>query len=140
MFFVASFTELKREQKELVNLTQDMNDELEGRNIKLKPVLWKYMDSSMRAERKEDEYLVKLRECIICIVLFWQILGGYTVEKLDVATEEMRSGRCPKEVHVLFKEPAENTSEKLISFKKTSTAIIKSIQILSIMLNLCVNR
>ncbi len=72
----------------------------------------------MRAERKEDEYLVTLRECEICIVLFWQILGEYTVEELDVAIKEMRSRGCPKEVHVLFKEPAPNASEELISFKE----------------------
>ena len=116
--FIASSAELKRERMELVDLMQDMNDDLEGRKIKLKPVLWEYMDSSMRAERKEDEYLVKLRECEICIVLFWQVLGEYTVEELDVAIKEMRAGRCPKEVHIFFKEPAENPSEELISFKE----------------------
>lgn len=116
--FVASSAELKRERMELVDLMQDMNDDLEGQNFKLKLVLWEYMDSSMRAERKEDEYLVKLRECEICIVLFWQILGEYTVEELDVAVKEMRSGRCPKEVHVLFKAPAPNASDELISSKE----------------------
>ena len=116
--FIASSSELKRERIELVDLMQDMNDDLEGRNIKLKPILWEYMDSSMRAERKEDEYLIKLRESEICIVLFWQILGEYTVEELDVAIGEMQAGKCPKEVHVLFKEPAENAAEELISFKK----------------------
>ena len=116
--FIASSAELKRERMELVDLMQDLNDDLEGRNIKLKPVLWEYLDSSMRAERKEDEYLVKLRECEICIVLFWQILGEYTVEELDVAIKEMRLGGCPKEVHVLFKAPAPNASDELISFKE----------------------
>lgn len=116
--FIASSAELKRERMELVDLMHDMNNNLEEQNIKLKPVLWEYMDSSMRVERKEDEYLVKLRECEICIVLFWQILGEYTVEELDVAVNEMRAGRYPKEVHVLFKEPAENASEELISFQE----------------------
>lgn len=116
--FIASSAELKRERMEIVDLMQDMNDNFEGLNIKLKPVLWEYMDSSMGTERKEDEYLAKLRECDICIVLFWQILGEYTVEELDVAIKEMRSGRCPKEVHVFFKEPAQNASEDLVSFKE----------------------
>lgn len=117
-FFIASSAELKRERMELVDMIQDMNDELETKNIKIKPVLWEYMDSSMRAERKEDEYLAKLRDCEICIVLFWQILGEYTVEELDVAIKEMRLGRYPKDVHVLFKEAAGNPSEEFISFKK----------------------
>ena len=116
--FIASSAELKSERMELVDLMQDLNDELETKGVNFKPVLWEYMDSSMRAGRKEDEYLVKLRECEICIVLFWQILGEYTVEELDVAVKEMRSGRCPKEVHVLFKAPAPNASDELISFKE----------------------
>ena len=102
---------------ELVDLMQDMNEDIKGRDIKFKPVLWEYMDSSMRAARKEDEYLEKLRESEICIVLFWQTLGEYTVEELNVAADEMKNGRFPKEVHVLFKEPAENASKELISFK-----------------------
>lgn len=116
--FIVSSAELKRERMELVDLMQDLNETLVEHSIKLKPELWEYMDSSMRAERKEDEYLVKLRECEICIVLFWKIRGEYSVEELDVATEEMRAGRCPKEVYVFFKEPAENASEELILFKK----------------------
>ena len=116
--FIASSAELKKERMELVDLMQDMNDDLERQNFKLKPVLWEYMDSSMRAERKEDEYLAKLRECEVCIVLFWQILGEYTVEELDVAVKEMRSGRFPTEVHAFFKEPAQSASNELISFKE----------------------
>ena len=116
--FIASSSELKTERMELVDLMQDMNDELEGRDIKLKPVLWEYMDSSMRAGRKEDEYLVKLRECEICIVLFWRTSGEYTVEELDVAVAEMQAGRLPKKVFILFKELADDISEELASFKK----------------------
>ena len=116
--FIASSAELKSERMELVDLMQDLNDELETKGVKFKPVLWEYMDSSMRAGRKEDEYLVKLRECEICIVLFWRTLGEYTVEELDVAVAEMQAGRYPKEVHVFFKEPAENASEELVSFKE----------------------
>lgn len=116
--FIASSSELKSERIELVDLMLDLNDEFEEVGIKITPVLWEYMDSSMRAERKEDEYLVKLRESEICIVLFWQILGEYTVEELDVAIEEMRAGRCPKKVHVFFKEPVENASEELASFRE----------------------
>ena len=115
--FFASSSELKRERMELVDLIQDMNEDLERRDIKFKPVLWEYMDSSMRAARKEDEYLEKLRESEVCIVLFWKTIGEYTVEELNVAVLEMKNGRFPKEVHVLFKEPAENASEELISFK-----------------------
>jgi len=115
--FIASSSELKRERMELVDLIQDLNREFKKRDIKLKPVLWEYMDSSMRAERKEDEYLVRLRESDICIVLFWQILGEYTEEELDVAVAEKAAGRKPQTVHVLLKEPADNITPQLVPFK-----------------------
>ena len=116
--FIASSAELKSERMELVDLMQDLNDELETKGVKFKPVLWEYMDSSMRAGRKEDEYLVKLRECEICIVLFWRTLGEYTVEELDVAVAEMQARRLPKRVFVFFKEPVDDISEELVFFKK----------------------
>lgn len=125
--FIASSSELKRERMELVDLIQDLNREFKKRDIKLKPVLWEYMDSSMRAERKEDEYLVRLRESDICIVLFWQILGEYTEEELDVAVAEKNAGRKPQTVYVLFKEPADNITPELVPFKADFAARYPSI-------------
>ena len=125
--FVASSAELKLERMELVDLMQDLNEVYEEKSIKLKPVLWEYMDSSMRAERKEDEYLVELCKCEICIVMFWQTIGEYTVEELDVAVKEMRAGRNPKQVYLLFKENNDNISEELELFKSSFNSKYKQI-------------
>lgn len=117
--FIASSSELKRERKELVDLMMDLNQEPsnKAKGFKLEPVLWEYMDSSMRAQRKEDEYLAELRKCEICIVLFWNILGEYTLEELDVAVQEMNAGNYPQKVFVFFKEPAPTISEGLADLK-----------------------
>lgn len=64
---------------ELVDLIQDLNDELEDIHIKIRPILWEYIDSSMGEIRKEDKYLKRLKECDICLVLFWRTLGEYYV-------------------------------------------------------------
>ena len=116
--FIASSAELQHERRELVDLLLDLNDELEGQDIKFKPILWEYMDSSMRTGRKEDEYLEKLRECEKCLVLFWRTLGEYTEEEFNVAVAEMQAGRLPQQVHVLLKEPAKEISEELCLFKQ----------------------
>lgn len=117
--FIASSSELKRERMELVDLMQDLNRAVfRAQGIKLKPVLWEYMDSSMRAERKEDEYLVRLRECEVCIALFWRILGEYTEEELDVSVSEQLAGRMPKRVYVLFKEPCDGILDGLAMMKQ----------------------
>jgi len=116
--FIASSSELKKERDELVDLLLDLNDELEEQGIKFKSELWEFMDSSMRAGRKEDEYLEKLRQCEICLVLFWRTLGEYTKEELDVAVEEMMAGRLPRRVYVLFKMPDDGISKELYNFKQ----------------------
>ena len=117
--FIASSAELKRERMVCVDLLMDMNQEPENkaRSVKYEPVLWEYMDSSMTAKRKEDEYLDELRKSDVCIVLFWKTLGEYTVEELDVAVAEMQAGRKPRHVYVLFKEPAEDMTDELRDFK-----------------------
>lgn len=125
--FMASSAELKLERLELVDLLQDLSEETEERGIRLKPVLWEFMDSSMRAERKEDEYLERLRQCEICLVLFWRTLGEYTVEELDVAVAEMQAGRNPKQVLLLFKEPADGISPELLVFKEKRSKIYPNI-------------
>lgn len=116
--FIASSSELKSERNELSDLFLDLNDILEERGIKLRSVQWEFKDSSMGEKRKEDEYLEELRLCDICIVLFWNILGEYTVEEMNVAVKELNVGRLPKRVVVLYKEPAEDISEELKIFKK----------------------
>ena len=117
--FIASSSELKQERMGLVDLLQDLNDEVEERGTRFKPVLWEYMDSSMGAKRKEEEYLEELRLCEICLVLFWRTLGEYTVEELDVAVAEMQAGRSLKRVYVLFKDPCNDISKELVVFKES---------------------
>lgn len=116
--FVASSSELKQERMELVDLFQDMNDEYREQGIKWKPVLWEYMDSSMRSKRKEDEYLEQLRGCEVCIVLFWRTIGEYTMEELDVANTEMLLGRRPRKIHIFFKELEDGASVEAVDLIK----------------------
>lgn len=115
--FIASSAELKRERLELVDLLLDLNIELKAKDVKWKPELWEFMDSSMQEGRKEDEYLEKLKKCEVCVAIFWKALGQYTVEELDVAVAEVKAGRLPKQVYVWFKEPSDGISPELSDFK-----------------------
>lgn len=112
--FIASSAELNHERMELIDLLLD----LENQGIKYRSVVWEFMDSSMGAGRKEDEYLDRLKECETCIVLFWRTLGEYTVEELEVAASERKEGRSPRRVLVLFKEPSDGITPELVTFKE----------------------
>ena len=128
--FIASSSELKQERYELVDLLADLNqDTFEQQGMKCKPEIWEFWDSSMREERKEEEYLQRLRICDICLVLFWRTLGEYTLEELNVAIDEMRAGRLPKAVFVLYKEPDDSISEELAQFKERFAERHKSIPV-----------
>lgn len=126
--FIASSAEMKQERMELVDMLHDLNDEVENQGLRFKPVLWEYMDSSMGEKRKEDEYLERLRQCEICLVLFWRTLGEYTKEELEVAVEEMTAGRLPKKVYVLYKMPDDGMSQELYLFKQGYSRFYPAIQ------------
>ena len=77
----------------------------------LLPVKWEFLDASMGEEHKQEEYNRAIRECDLCVVMFWQKFGTYTDTELQVADAEQRAGRLPKKVYVFFKEPGDYTAE-----------------------------
>ncbi len=116
--FIASSAELRKERDELTDLFLDLNQEsFYAKGIQLHAERWEYADSSMRTERKEDEYLNRLRTCDISITMFWNTLGEYTVEELDVAEAEKNAGRIPKTNYVFFKNPENSISPELADFQ-----------------------
>lgn len=92
--FIASSAEMRPERLELNDMLMDMD---------CHAVVWESMDSALRAERKEDEYLRRLRECEVCITMFWRALGQYTEEELRVALAEQQAGRLPRHNFVMLK-------------------------------------
>ena len=116
--FIASSSEMRTERLELIDLLVDLNDIYENSNIRYEPVIWEYMDSSMRETRKEDDYLKEMVKCQICIVMFWRTLGEYTVEEFEVALKEMQANKNIKAVYLLFKEPDEEITPELSEFKR----------------------
>ncbi len=115
--FIASSSEMKTERLELIDLLVDLNDEYENEGIKFEPVVWEFMDSSMRESRKEDDYLREMVKCQIVIVMFWRTLGEYTLEEFEVAIKEMQANKEIKAVYVLIKEPYDWITEDLTMFK-----------------------
>ena len=116
--FIASSSEMRRERLELIDLIVDLNDKYEDADIRFEPVIWEYMDSSMRVTRKEDDYLKEMVKCQICIVMYWRTLGEYTVEEFEVALKEMQANKDIKAVYLLFKEPDDEITAELSEFKR----------------------
>ena len=97
--FIASSSELKSERLELIDLFLDM----ETNDMQYRAVVWEFMDPALREKRKEDEYLAKLKQCEVCITMFWNTLGQYTVEELKLAPKEQEEGHLPEQNFILIK-------------------------------------
>ena len=109
--FLASSEELKPERLELADLVEHLNNVLEKQDITVRLVKWEYLDSSMGPQHKQEDYNDKLRECDICLVLYWTKFGMYTKTELDTAYGELCAGRNPHKIYIYFKDGSDITEE-----------------------------
>lgn len=114
--FLASSKELEKERLVFADLVGHLNNALESRDITISLVKWEYIDASMGPEHKQEEYNEQLRDCDLCIVLYWTTFGKWTKMELDTAYEEKCAGRNPKKLYVYFKD-GEQISEDLQKFR-----------------------
>ena len=103
--FLASSEELQEERTVMEALFNRLNKLFKGRGLELDLEIWEYLDASMTDKRKQDEYNDVLKQCDICIVLFWRKFGCYTGEELDTAYQRMRQKEKPYKIYVFFKNP-----------------------------------
>lgn len=109
--FLASSEELRIERNEFSDLILQLNDLFERRSIRLRLVRWEHLDSSMGVEHKQHEYNDRLRECELCLVLYWTRFGEYTHSELETAYSELKAGRNPRKLYVFFKDTDQITPE-----------------------------
>lgn len=118
--FVASSNELEKERQELAKLANSLNNVLEPLNTHVIMVEWEDLDASMGVVHKQEEYNTKLRECEMCIVLYWSKFGIWTKQELDIAYSELRAGNNPKKLYVYFKNGGDKTpTPELTEFRES---------------------
>jgi len=118
--FIASSNELEKERLLMASLANDLSTKLEKVGIQVIAVEWENLDASMGAPHKQEEYNEKLRECDMCMVLYWTKFGMYTKTELDTAYNEKIAGKNPQKLWVYFKEnddPSKQQTEELKEFR-----------------------
>lgn len=118
--FIASSNELEKERLLMASLANELSTRLEKVGIQVIAVEWESLDASMGEDHKQEEYNEKLRECDMCMVLYWTKFGMYTKTELDTAYKEKIEGKNPQKVWVYFKEiddPSNMPTEKLKKFR-----------------------
>lgn len=114
--FLASSEELKEERKELADIVANLNHILSKQGVFVDLVKWEYLDASMGAAHKQEDYNAELRDCEMCIVLYWTRFGMYTKTELETAYTELKEGRNPRKLYVYFKE-SDVISDDLRTFR-----------------------
>lgn len=118
--FIASSNELEKERLLMASLANELSTRLEKVGIQVIAVEWESLDASMGEDHKQEEYNEKLRECDMCMVLYWTKFGMYTKTELDTAYHEKIAGKNPQKVWVYFKEkesPDKQPTEELKEFR-----------------------
>lgn len=115
--FVASSDELKAERMELADMVGQLNYTLNKMDMNILLVKWEYLDASMNPKHKQEEYNDELRECEICMVLYWTKFGMYTKAELDTAYGALKGGRNPRKLYVYFKDSDAEMTPELRAFR-----------------------
>lgn len=114
--FLASSDELKPERLLIAELITKLNFIWAEYDISIRLVKWEYLDSSMGAQHKQEDYNDYLRQCDMCVVMYWTKFGMYTEIELETAYQLLNSDSCLKHMYVIFKDGG-NMTDGLKSFR-----------------------
>ena len=115
--FIASSDELTEERRALADMVGQLNYSLNKIGLNILLVKWEYLDASMGPLHKQEEYNRELKECEICMVLYWTKFGMYTKAELDTAYNELIAGRNPHKLYVYFKDSEQPLTPELKEFQ-----------------------
>ena len=115
--FVASSDELSVERTALDTMVGHLNYSLNKIGMNIILVKWEFLDASMGPLHKQEEYNRELKECEICMVLYWTKFGMYTKAELDTAYSELIAGRNPHKLYVYFKDSEQPLTPELKEFQ-----------------------
>ena len=107
--FLASSEELKPERLVIAELVTKLNYVWAEYDVSIRLVKWEYLDSSMGAQHKQEDYNDHLRQCDMCVVLYWTKFGMYTEIELETAFNLYNSDSGLSKMSVFFKEGGKMT-------------------------------
>ena len=109
---IAASEELHEEKMNFSSLIEHLNEVLAPRGIELKRVKW-----NPETDGTLNDFKAKLRDCEMCLTLYWRDLTGNSEEELNTAYQELKDGNNPRKLYVFFKESTEKLTESLKDFK-----------------------
>ena len=122
IFIGSSIDELQDERNKLDLFLTKLGKRLcekyvdRGLYINIEPVRCEDVDPAIKGDRKQDEYNDLLRNCDICVFLFFTKAGKYTLEEFDNALDAFRSsGNVAPKIYTFFKRSGEIEVEHTVT-------------------------
>lgn len=86
--FLASSSELHNDRVAFADFIERLQNHYESRNYSFLLKKWEYLDPGYKGNRKQDEYNEVIMGCDLFVVIFFNRVGKYTREELEVALNE----------------------------------------------------
>ena len=96
--FLASSLDMREERLALGNYIRKLNDIYMERGVYFQLFMCEDEDLSMADTRKQDEYDRQVRDSQLCLVLFFNKAGQYTVEEFEAAYDQFQKTGAPSVV------------------------------------------
>lgn len=107
---ISASSEMLQEQRQFQNLIEQLNRFLRPRKIELERIKWVPGGGL-------EKYMANLRECEVCLTLYFQELYENATAEFDAAYNELNKGNNPHRIYLFFKEPATAITTALQEFK-----------------------
>lgn len=120
--FLASSEELAPEREKVTDLIYQLNKLFKSRGVELDLEKWEYLDSSVSVNfEKQDDYNEVLKECEVCIVVFWRKFGRFTGKEFEIARQQLSEGKNPRKIYIFFKDldKEDDITPELLAFKQS---------------------
>ncbi len=119
--FLASSEELAPERENFTDLVLRINKLFKGRGLELDLEKWEYFDSSVSVNpEKQDDYDEILKECEMCLAIFWRRFGRFSEKEFNIARQQFIEGKNPRKIYVFFKnlDKEDVITDELKTFKE----------------------
>lgn len=110
IFLGSSITEFEEERQILADYIFGLRDILEDNDISIEPIpeMCEFEDTAMSPTRKQDDFNELIDRSDLCIFMFGNKAGGYSVEELLTALARVKeNGTDIPQINCFFRNPEE---------------------------------
>ena len=115
IFLASSIDDLRDDRIAMGDYFNQLNEVYIDRGVHFSLIKCEDYDNSVAADGKQSQYDQEIRESELCIFLFFNKVGEYTLHEFNVAREAFEQNGKPR-IATYFKDAGENTASAVREF------------------------